>query len=47
MQGALNGMHVRKNDVRGASSVLLYKYARDLAKTLEDGVDVGFDGFWR
>jgi len=24
----------------------LYEYARDLAKTLEDGADVGFDGIW-
>jgi hypothetical protein len=32
-------------DVR-ASSVRLYEYARDLAKRLEEGTDVGFDGVW-
>ena len=46
MQSTLNAMDIRKNDVR-ASSVRLYEYARDLAKLLEDGADVGFGGVWR
>jgi hypothetical protein len=30
----------------GVSSVRLYEYARDLAKPLKDGADVGFDSVW-
>jgi hypothetical protein len=45
MQSTLNAMAICKNDAR-ASSVRWYEYARDLAKTLEDGADVGFDGVW-
>ena len=32
-------------DIR-MSSVRLYEYADDLAKTLEDRTDVGFGGVW-
>ena len=46
MQSALDSMFIRKDDV-GASSVRLYVYARDLAKPLEYGANVGFDGMRR
>ena len=38
-------MDIRKTDVC-VSSVRLCKYVRDLAKTLENGEDVGFHGDW-
>ncbi|KAH9988599.1 hypothetical protein BJV77DRAFT_731581 [Russula vinacea] len=40
MQRAPDAMSVRVNDV-GAISTKVYGYARDLAKALEDGADVG------
>ena len=45
MQGVLNAVYIRKTD-SDAFFVRLYEYARDLAKTLEDGADVGLDGVW-
>jgi hypothetical protein len=46
MQGALNAVDVRENDVR-APSVRSYEDPVDLAKMLDDGADVGLDGVWR
>jgi len=45
IQGTLNAIHVRKNDVR-VSYIGLDDYTLDLAKPMEDGADVGFDGVW-
>jgi hypothetical protein len=42
MQSAFNAMKIRKNEVR-ESAVRLYKYASDLAITMENGADVGFE----
>ena len=44
-QSALNATDNCKNDVC-ASLVRLYEYARELAKMLENGADVGFDSVW-
>ena len=46
MQRAPDAMGVRVNDV-GAISTKVYGYARDLAKALEDGADVGLVGVRR
>jgi hypothetical protein len=45
MQGALNAVRVRKNDV-GASSIRLHESALDFDKSLEDRADVDIDGVW-
>jgi hypothetical protein len=39
-------MDVIENDVR-APPVRVYEYTLDLAKTLEEGADVGLEGVWR
>jgi hypothetical protein len=46
MQGAPDAMDVRENDV-GAPPVRVYEYTFDLAKTLEEGADVGLERVWR
>jgi hypothetical protein len=43
IQGALNAVCVRKNDI-SASSVRLHEGALDFDKSLEDGADVDLDG---
>jgi hypothetical protein len=45
MQGALNAVRGRKNDVN-ASSVRFHEDVLDLDKSLEDGADVDLDGVW-
>jgi hypothetical protein len=45
MQGALNVVRVRKNDVN-ASSVRFHEDALDFDKSLEDRADVDLDGVW-
>jgi hypothetical protein len=45
MQGTLNAVRVRKNDIN-ASSVRLHEDGLDFDKSLEDGADVDLDGVW-